>query len=44
MCESITFFPEMGQMWRVTFFVTEKSDKCDATHPNLWREPGKKFG
>ena len=43
-CESVTFFPEMWQMWRVTFFVTEKSDKCDVTHANLRREAGKKSG
>jgi len=46
-CESVTFFPEMWQMWqmwRVTFFVTEKSDKCDVTHSNLRREAGKKSG
>jgi len=39
-CESVTFFPEMWQMWRVTLFVTETSDK----HPNLRREPGNKSG
>ena len=44
MCESVTFFPEMWQMWCVTFFVTEKSDKSDVTHPNLRREAGKKSG
>jgi len=26
------------------FFVTEKSDTCDVTHPNLRREVGKKSG
>jgi len=40
-CESVTFFPEM---WHVTFSVTENSDKCDVTHPNLRREDGKKSG
>jgi len=35
-CESVTFFPEMWQMWRVTFFVTEKRDKCDVTHLSGW--------
>jgi len=44
LCESVAFFPEMWQMWRVTFFVTEKSDKCDVTLPNLRREAGKKCG
>jgi len=34
-CESVTFFPEMWRMWRVAFFVTGKSDKCDVTLPNL---------
>jgi len=43
-CESVTSFPEMWQVWRVTFLVTEKVDKCDVTHPNLRREPGKKLG
>jgi len=43
-CESVTFFSEMWQIWRVTFFVTEKSDKCDVTHPNLRREAQKKSG
>jgi len=32
-CESVTFFPEMWQMWRVALFVTEKSDKCDV----MWK-------
>jgi len=36
-CESVTFFPEMWKMWRVTFFVTEKSDKCDVTRRNVGR-------
>ena len=36
--------PEMWQMWCVTFLVTQKSDKCHVTHPNLRREPGEKFG
>jgi len=39
-CESVTLFPEMWQMWRVTFFVTRKSDKCDVTHTRTWRNPG----
>jgi len=42
-CESVTFFPEMWQMW-LHFCVTEKSDKCDVTPPNLRREGGKKSG
>ena len=41
-CESVTFFPEMWQMWRVTFFVTEKSDECKVTQPNLRREAEEK--
>jgi len=34
----------MWQMWRFTFFVTEKSDKCDVTQISdgkLGRNPGK---
>jgi len=33
-CESVTFFPVVWQMWRVTFFVTEKCDKSDVTQ--IW--------